>query len=271
MTLIRTALIIFLLFISGMLQAFDSCIHIDITQAKTLPGWSALQELFFPDLALKTESKLQQQGMEFSVTDFSMLAEGDTFDLHLAGITEKQLDYLLRYKMLHPSWSWIKEKGVYTITGENNEKLTVHPTETGMRFFNGTIRQKVLQNYKKQKNIIVQGVLLCTDKKDQHPALSDVSIIYFYLRKENGKIVTDLFIRGEDQEKNDRIFRDLNIYFTTVYAEAAKKLVVDTNFFNIYKVSREKNWVRLRITLTPEQAKEFFEQFGAAMKEMLPR
>lgn len=266
---IRTVLITFFLFIFSTVRAFDSCVHVDLKRAETLPGWQALQQLFYPDLALNAEEKLKQQGIAVSLTGFALLSEGEVFDLYLDGVTENQLDYLLKHKMLHPSWTCTKENGIYHISGENGEKLMIRSAGTGMRFTNGAIRKKVLLNFKKQKGMIIQGVILCTEKKDQHPALNDVSLIYFYLCREKEKFIIDLFIRGEDRAANDRIMRDLNIYFSKLYASAAQEMVIDANFFNIYKLSRDNVWVKLRITLTPEQAKEFFEQFGTAMKDML--
>ena len=58
------------------------------------------------------------QGIEIPLTGFSILSEGDAFELHLEGLTEKQLDFLLQQKMISPSRTVQKENGIYTITGE---------------------------------------------------------------------------------------------------------------------------------------------------------
>lgn len=265
------ALILLAIFTFFPLRAFDSCIHIDTKRAKTIPGWQDLQKFFYPELAIETEAKLKQQGIEIPLTGFSILSEGDAFELHLEGLTEKQLDFLLQQKMISPSRTVQKENGIYTITGENDEKLTIRTTENGLRFSSGTIKAKTLLNFKKQRTALLQGVLLCHGTLEQHPALSDVSIIYFYLNKNADKFVVDLYISGKNAQANTQIRKDLKAYFAKIYANAAKQMMIDVNFFNIYRISEEQGWVKLQITLTPEQAKEFFGQFGNAMKDMLPR
>lgn len=271
MASIRVLLTILVFSVFFSLRAFDSCIHINTERAKTIPGWSALQSFFYPELAAETENKLKQQGLEITPSGFSLLSEGNIFDLHLEGLTEKQLDFLLQQNMIDSSWTVKKENGIYSITGENNEKLTVRATESGLRFSNGTIRNKVLLNYTKQRTAILQGVLLCAEGENRHPALSDVSIIYFYLNQKADKFVVDLYISGKNAQANTQIRKDLKAYFAKIYANAAKQVMIDANFFNIYRITEEQGWVKLQITLTPEQAKEFFGQFGNALKEMLPR
>lgn len=265
------ALILLAVFTFFPLRAFDSCIHIDTERAKMIPGWQDLQKVFYPELAAETEAKLKQQGIELPLTGFSMLSEGDAFELHLEGLTEKQLDFLLQQKMISPSRTVQKENGIYTITGKNGEKLTVRATENSLLFSSGTIKAKTLLNFKKQRMTLLQGVLLCAAGPPRHPALSDVSIIYFYLNKRADKFVIDLYISGRNTQANTKIRRDLKAYFAKIYANAAKQMMIDANFFNIYRISEEQGWVKLQISLTPEQAKEFFGQFGNAIKDMLPR
>ena len=113
---IRTVLITLFVFIFSAVRAFDSSSHVDLKQAETLPGWQALQQLFSPDFALNAEAKLKQQGIAVSLTGFALLSEGEVFDLYLDGVTENQLDYLLKHKMLHPSWTCTKENGIYNIS-----------------------------------------------------------------------------------------------------------------------------------------------------------
>lgn len=271
MFLHRLLLTVLFLLVPGFLRAFDACIHIDTAQAKKLPGWNAIHAFLYPELASEAENKLKRRGLELSIDCFSLLTEGDLFDLQLQGITEAQLEYLLRQKMIHPDWTYQKENGVYRISGGKENELTIQPLQNGLRFTNGTIRQKVLLNFKRQNRAIIQGVLLCSPEKDQHPALTDVRLIYFYLNRVDGKIVLDLFIRGKDQEADKRIAADLNLYFAKLYANAAQETIFDTSLFNIYRVTTGQGWVKLRITLTPEQAEIFFTQFGTALKDALPR
>ncbi|MBO5695745.1 MAG: hypothetical protein J6S98_10110 [Lentisphaeria bacterium] len=268
---LRTILTVFFLFAAVSLRAFDACLHIDTEQAKMLPGWNAIQSFLYPELAAETENKLKQRGLELAISKFILLTEGDVFDLQLQGISETQLKFLLQHKMIHPDWTYQKEDGVYRITNGKETELTIQPLQNGLRFTNGTIRQKVFLNFKPQKGTIIQGVLLCTPEKDQHPALTDVRIIYFYLNKAAGKVVLDFFIRGKDPEADKRIAADLNLYFAKLYANAAQETAFDASLLNIYRVSTGQGWVKLRITLTPEQAEIFFTQFGTALKDMLPR
>lgn len=271
MFLHRLLLTVLFLSASCFLRAFDVCLHIDTVQAKTLPGWNAIQSFLYPELASETESKLKQRGLELSIDRFSLLTEGDLFDLQLQGVTETQLKFLLQHKMIHPDWTYQKENGIYRISNGQETGLTIQPLQNGLRFTNGTIRQKVFLNFKLQKGSVIQGVLLCSPEKDQHPALTDVRIVYFYLNKIDGKIVLDFFIRGKDPEADKRIAADLNLYFAKIYANAARETTFDTSLFNIYRVSTGQGWVKLRITLTPEQAEIFFTQFGTALKDALPR
>ncbi len=265
MVLPRTALIAFFVFLFCSLRAFDFVVHVDMVRAKTVPGWEALQKICNLEYVLKTDLKFKQQGIDFSLTGFTMLSEGNVLDLQLDGIDEKLLDHL------HPppSRTIQEENGIYHITGENGEKFTFRSTEGGLHFSSGAIRNKTLLNFQKQKTAIIQGVLLRTGEKDQPPFLSDVSTIYFYLNEIKESFVIDLYISGGSTQANKQIRKDLNSYFAELYANAAKQMVLDPSFYNIYRVSEEKGWVKLQITLTPEQAKEFFEQFGSSMKEML--
>ena len=98
------ALILLAVFTFFPLRAFDSCIHIDTERAKMIPGWQDLQKVFYPELAAETEAKLKQQGIELPLTGFSMLSEGDAFELHLEGLTEKQLDFLQEKLQLPQGW-----------------------------------------------------------------------------------------------------------------------------------------------------------------------
>lgn len=269
----RSLFLLLILFFTACfsVKAFDAFIHIDTQRTKDLPGWQQLQQHLYPDLAAKTEEKLKNRGIDLGITGFSFMLEGDVFDMHLEGPTEKQLEFLLKNKMINPDWQYRKENGVFHITGSEDAGMTIRKTETGLRFTNGTIKQKSLLNFKRQKNMIIQGLLLCTDRKDLNPALTDVKLIYIYLYRRGSNIVTDLYIRGNDKAADQRILKDLNIYFAKIYANAAKDTTLDTNLFNIYQVSESQGWTKLTVTLTPDQAKEFFSQFGTTLQQLLPR
>lgn len=268
---LRLFLVIFFCCVHFSLKAFDAIIQIDTQQAKTLPGWNELQQHLFPELAVKTEKKLAAQNIDPEITGFTFILEGDTFDMQLKGPTTDKLEYLLKHKMIHPDWQYRKENGVFHISGKDVPEMTISATETGLRFTNGKIKQKSLLNFQNQKNMIIQGLLLCTDRKDLNPALTDVKLIYIYLYKSGSNIITDLYIRGNDKAADKRILRDLNVYFATVYANASKDIALDTSLLNIYQVSESRGWTKLRVILTPEQAKEFFSQFGNTLKEFLSR
>lgn len=269
MSAFRSFLVIFFLAACFSLKAFDACLCIDLKQAADLPGWLELRQHLYPDLAAEAENNLAGKGIKLALTDFSFLLEGDTFSMHLKGVSGLQLEYLLKQKMIHPDWSYRKENGIYHISGKDGDGISIRETEGGLQFANGTIKQKTLLNFKRQNSMIIQGVFLCEDKQDLNPALEDVSLIYLYLFQSGKNIITDLYIRGRDKAADKQILQDLNRYFSQIYARAAKDSVFHTDLLNIYQISENQGWVRLRITLSPEQAEIFFKQFGNELKSLL--
>lgn len=268
--MIRRSLLPLLFFLfSAMLNAQEMCIHTDLTRVKNLPGWEELQKILYPGLPPETTKKLQKLGIDLKITRSDLLLCNDLFELTLHGLTEEQLEDLLEKKLLHPEWTCKKENGIFLIKTGDDTSLQARPCGDGICFSNGNITQKDLRNYRLRKNLVIQGLFLCS--RSQNPILTDVSQIYFYVYDTPGKFTADLFIRGNSPQADKRIFNDLSAYFARLYTNAAEQMELKAEHLSMFRVESTDGWTKLRITLPRDMAKEFFAIFCSTLKDLFPK
>lgn len=264
----RSLLLLLLFFFSAVLNAQEMCIFTDLTRTKNLPGWEELQGFLFPGLPPETEKKLQKQGIDLKITRSGLLLCNDLFELTLHGLTEDQLEDLLEKKLLHPEWSWKKENGIFLIKTGDDTSLQARPCRDGICFSNGSVTQKDLRSYQLRENLVIQGLFLCSGSRN--PILTDVSRIYFYVYDTPGKFTADLFIKGKSPQADKRVFNDLSAYFARLYTNAATQMELKAEHLSMFRVEPVDGWTKLRVTLPPDMAKEFFAIFCSTLKDLFP-
>ncbi len=284
---IRFVFLLLLLFVAFSSAAEKSFLFLSIIPEKTkdIPGNVAMEMVFIPRIFSNISKRMQQKKIQLSWPSVSFFgnrifddAQTDGPVLFVEGMTEPQLRYMLKYRILAENWTFREEaengQNVFYIhAGSDNQEIPpefrAFSLKNGMAFVAGN-QENIMRNLgellERKKSVRPDIPVYGTIQLGNfiaHPAMRNVKTLDFQISAEKNGIgelcmKALLYAKGDAPEDTDQIFKNVSAFFTEVYTNAAKAGQLTESHRQAFTVYQEKDCTVIRILLPESFSNDFF-------------
>lgn len=231
----------------------------DVQTAKALPGMATAQKLFFPDTWSGLEKRLNEKNLSLPVQSVEHLNSQDGFVMTVRGITKPQFVYLLKYKILHPDWTYrenadgsisLNEPG-YLVQAAGNDVLTVSRGKVAA----GTT---VAPSVSCPADAVIHGVFpVSKAMQAEQPMLTGVDQIDLHVLKNTARLQGAVYLKAA---KPESVIMRANLFIVGNLTKAAQAGPLTDDHKKAFRAEPTpiSGCAVIRFDLSPELADAFF-------------